>query len=199
MTRGCNVTLPANVLKVCLEPASFLKSSSGPDCGHPTRFNPTQALLDKALLDSNEIFCAIADQNANLYGGGPFAMPVRLMVAEEQAEEADRILKNSDQLSPAEQAYSFPIEPLEAERREERTNNNPWEILAIAWLFFFPGICLHLQTRPAWFRRGRMMLSVSVLHGAGWLAIAVGLSFTLLYFYIRRSLARDKKAKKLQP
>jgi hypothetical protein len=72
-----------------------------------TYLNPTQALLDKTLLDSNEILCAIADQNANLYGGGPFAMPVRLLVAEEQAEEADRILKNSDQLSPEEQASTF--------------------------------------------------------------------------------------------
>jgi hypothetical protein len=38
------------------------------------------------------------------------------------------------------------------------------------------------------------MLPVSILHVAGWLAIAVGLSFTILYFYTRRSLARDKKA-----
>jgi hypothetical protein len=160
--------------------------------------NPTQALLDKTLLDSNGVFCAIADQDANLYGGGPFAMPVRLMVAEEQAEEANRILKNGDQLSPAEPASSVPIEPPPDDRREERTNNNPWEILAIASLFFFPGICLLLQIHPAWFRHGRTMLSVSVLHGAGWLAIAVGLSFMALYFYTRRSLVRDEKAKELQ-
>ena len=38
------------------------------------------------------------------------------------------------------------------------------------------------------------MLPVSILHVVGWLAIAVGLSFTILYFYTRRSLARDKKA-----
>ena len=107
-------------------------------------------------------------------------MPVRLMVAEEQAEEADRILKNSDQLSPTEEPSSF--SPLEKVRREEPTNSNPWEILAIASLFLFPGIYLVLQTHPAWFRRGRTMLSVSVLHGAGWLAIAVGLFFMALYF-----------------
>src|SRR5437588_529410 len=138
-----------------------------------TYLNSTQAVLDKALLDSSEIFCALADQNANLYGGGPFAMPVRLLVAEEQAEEADRILKNSDQLSPKERASTFPTEPAKEEVPEERANNNPWEILAIASLFFFPGIYLLLQTRPAWLRRGRTMLSVSVLHGAGWLAFAV--------------------------
>jgi Putative prokaryotic signal transducing protein len=158
--------------------------------------NPTHALLDKALLDSNEIFCAIADQNANLYGGGPFAMPVRLMVAEEQAEEADRILKNSDQLLSAEEPSCF--SSLENVRRQEPTNNNPWEILAIASLFFFPAICLVLQTHPVWLRRGNTMLPVSVLHGAGWLAIAVGLSFMALYFYTRRSLVRDEKVKKLQ-
>jgi hypothetical protein len=51
-----------------------------------TYLNPTQALLDKTLLDSNEIFCYIADQNANLYGGGPFAMPVRLARDEKTAD-----------------------------------------------------------------------------------------------------------------
>src|SRR5438105_15563535 len=99
-----------------------------------TYLNPTQALLDKTLLDSSDIFCALADQNANLYGGGPFAMPVRLLVAEEQAEEADRLLKNNDQLSPEEQASTFPTEPAEEEMSEEGANNNPWEILTIAWL-----------------------------------------------------------------
>jgi uncharacterized membrane-anchored protein len=124
-------------------------------------------------------------------------MPVRLLVAEEQAEEADRILKNSDQPSPEEQVSTFPVDPAREERQEERANNNPWEILAIASLFFLPGVCLLLQTRPAWIRRARTMLPVSILHVAGWLAIAVGLSFTVLYFYTRRSLARDEKAKNL--
>lgn len=138
-----------------------------------TYLNPTQALLDKTLLDSNEIFCALADQNANLYGGGPFAMPVRLLVAEEQAEEADRILKNSDRLWPEEQAATFPAEPAREEKPEGGADNNPWEILAIASLFFFPG-----------------------MHGGGWLAIVVGLSLTVLYFSTRRFLARDEKAKR---
>ena len=159
-----------------------------------TYLNPTQALLDKTLLDSNEIFCYIADQNANLYGGGPFAMPVRLLVAEEQAEEAERIPKNSDQVSPQEQLSTFPVEPAREERQEERGNKNPWEILAIASLFFLPGVYLLLQTRPAWMQRVRTILPVSLLHSIGWLAIAVGLSFTVLYFYTRRSLARDEKA-----
>lgn len=163
-----------------------------------TYLNPTQAVLDKALLDSSEIFCAIADQNANLYGGGPFAMPVRLLVAEEQAEEADRVLRNSDQLSPQEQVSTFHSPPTELgkeEREEERANDNPWEMLAMASLFFLPGVSLLLQSRPAWMRRGVTMVPVSVLHGAGWLAITVGLSLIVLYFYARQSIAREGRAK----
>jgi hypothetical protein len=113
-----------------------------------TYLNPTQALLDKTLLDSSEIFRAIADQNANLYGGGPFAMPVRLLVAEEQAEEADRILKNSDQLSPEEQVSTFPAEPAREERQEERGNNNPWEILAKRPYFSSPAFVYFFRPAP---------------------------------------------------
>src|SRR5438067_6732033 len=105
-----------------------------------TYLNPTQALLDKALLDSNEIFCAIADQNANLYGGAPFAMPVRLLVAEEQAEEADRVLKNPSQ----DRADSIATVP--GDRLQQRVaTNNPWELLAIAALLLLPGLMLLLQ------------------------------------------------------
>jgi hypothetical protein len=147
-----------------------------------TYLHPIQAVLDKTLLDSNEIFCYIADQDANLYGGGPFAMPVRLVVPEERAEEADCILKNADGFSTAEPTSTFAAHPTEEEKLEKQANNNPWELLAIASLFFFPGIYLLLQTLPAWLRRGVTMVPVSVLHGAGWLAIAVGLCFTLVIF-----------------
>jgi len=58
-----------------------------------TYSNPAEAALAKSLLDDHKIFCSLADENVNLYGGGPLAMPIRLLVAEEQAEEAARILK----------------------------------------------------------------------------------------------------------
>jgi tetratricopeptide (TPR) repeat protein len=57
-----------------------------------TYSNPAEAAMAKSLLDDHKIFCSLADENVNLYGGGPLAMPIRLMVAEEQAEEAARIL-----------------------------------------------------------------------------------------------------------
>ncbi|HAF02318.1 MAG TPA: hypothetical protein DCG89_00750, partial [Spartobacteria bacterium] len=58
-----------------------------------TYSNPAEAALAKSLLDEHKIFCSLADENANLYGGGPLAMPIRLLVADEQAEEASRILE----------------------------------------------------------------------------------------------------------
>src|ERR1700731_737591 len=58
-----------------------------------TYSNPAEAAMAKSLLDNHKIICSLADENVNLYGGGPLAMPIRLLVAEEQAEEASRILK----------------------------------------------------------------------------------------------------------
>jgi tetratricopeptide (TPR) repeat protein len=58
-----------------------------------TYSNPAEAAIAKSRLDDHKIFCSLADENANLYGGGPLAMPIRLLVAEDQAEEAARILK----------------------------------------------------------------------------------------------------------
>jgi tetratricopeptide (TPR) repeat protein len=57
-----------------------------------TYSNPAEAAMAKSLLDDHKIFCSLADENVNLYGGGPLAMPIRLLVAEEQAEDAARIL-----------------------------------------------------------------------------------------------------------
>ena len=58
-----------------------------------TYSNPVEAAIAKSRLDDHEIFCALADENVNLYGGGPMAMPIRLLVAEDKAEEAARILE----------------------------------------------------------------------------------------------------------
>jgi cytochrome c-type biogenesis protein CcmH/NrfG len=57
-----------------------------------TYSNPAEAAIAKSVLDDHNIVCSLADENANLYGGGPLAMPIRLLVKEEQVEEATRIL-----------------------------------------------------------------------------------------------------------
>ena len=55
--------------------------------------NPVEAAIAKSLLDNHNIFCRLADENVNLLGGGPLAMPICLLVAEDQAEEAAQILE----------------------------------------------------------------------------------------------------------
>lgn|ERR1043166_214713 len=65
-----------------------------------TYTNGAEAAMAKSLLDSHDIFCRLADENANLYGGGPLAMPIRLLVAEDQAEEAARILETKGPALP---------------------------------------------------------------------------------------------------
>jgi hypothetical protein len=60
-----------------------------------TYSNPAEVAIAQSLLDDHKIFCSLADENVNLYGGGPLAMPICLLVGEDQAEEAARILKTS--------------------------------------------------------------------------------------------------------
>jgi hypothetical protein len=79
--------------------------------------------------------------------------------------------------------------------------NNPWELLAIAALIFFPGLDMVLQTEPmvalpntGRFRGFGMVLSPKGAHIFGWSAIAVAVFFVGLYFYARIAIARDEKA-----
>ena len=62
-----------------------------------TYSSSAEAAMAKSLLDDHQIVCSLADENSYLYGGAPFAMPVRLLVAEDQAEEAERVLMNPSQ------------------------------------------------------------------------------------------------------
>ena len=57
--------------------------------------SPVEAALAKSRLDDAKIFCSLADENVNRLGGAPFAMPIRLLVAEDQFDEAERILAQS--------------------------------------------------------------------------------------------------------
>jgi hypothetical protein len=75
-----------------------------------TYSNPAEAAMAKSLLDSRDIFCRLADENVNLYGGGPLAMPIRLLVAEDQAEEAVRLLETKAPELPADFDPGTPVE-----------------------------------------------------------------------------------------
>jgi tetratricopeptide (TPR) repeat protein len=43
--------------------------------------------------------CTLADENANVYGGAPFAMPVRLLVSEDQVDEAKKVFQDAEKLA----------------------------------------------------------------------------------------------------
>ena len=89
---------------------------------------------------------------------------------------------------------------VEPPRERRRSRNNPWEILVVAALFFFPGLFLLVQRGPviALQQTYNWVLpsSVTVIsaHGAhvfGSLAIGVAAVFVWFYFYLRRAIARD--------
>jgi tetratricopeptide (TPR) repeat protein len=58
-----------------------------------TYANPAEAALAKSLLDSHSILCRLEDEDMNRYGGAPLAIPIRLMVEEDHAIEAIRVLE----------------------------------------------------------------------------------------------------------
>jgi tetratricopeptide (TPR) repeat protein len=51
-----------------------------------------EAAIAKSVLDDHGISSSLADEAAHLWGGAPGAIPVRLLVREDQVEEALRIL-----------------------------------------------------------------------------------------------------------
>lgn len=75
--------------------------------------------MAKSLLDSHDIFCRLADENVNLYGGGPLAMPIRLVVAEDQAQEAEQILATKGPELPAD---FDPGTPMDMQGKKEDIN-----------------------------------------------------------------------------
>jgi cytochrome c-type biogenesis protein CcmH/NrfG len=59
--------------------------------------NAIEAGIAKSILEEHNVFCSLADENANLYGGAPLAMPIRLLVNEDQADAARQILETAAQ------------------------------------------------------------------------------------------------------
>jgi putative signal transducing protein len=186
-----------------------------------TYLNLIEAGLVKSFLEAHDIFCRLFDENAHLYGGAPFAMPVRLLVIDAQFERAARILADARRLVPEDENITaiprdqetiseIDYETVEDQPQgfEERLgSNNPWEILAIAYLFFVPGLGFLLENRSLiltwrvhWRPAAFIVLSPLELHLAGALLIIAALFLMLLYFYMRRMIARDEQASRnMQP
>ena len=63
--------------------------------------SPVEAAMAKSLLDDHGIVCALADENSNLYAGtGAIAIPIRLLVEEEQVDQARHVLDDTRQSLP---------------------------------------------------------------------------------------------------
>jgi len=166
--------------------------------------NQAQAALAKSVLDDHNIVCALADEAAHLLTGAQFAMPVRLLVPEEQAEEAARILDYGGRDLPDGQSAGVPLSTDEGE-----AGDNPWEILAFAFVLALPGVGLLVQKsnllmqmprgmdffHSAVYRSIRrsdiLVISPGDAHLLGGIVVAVALALVALYFHLRRAAAAN--------
>ena len=162
---------------------------------------PAQAALAKSLLDDHGIVSSLADENSYLYGGAYLAMPVRLIVAEEQFEEAARILNDPPDGLHVEPAVEKEIAQARTLLRDEDdpSANNPWQLLALAGLVAIPGVMLLAQKYDLvleayrWpTRRGTTIILPTAAHILGLVIIAIACWLVFLYFYVRRDIARDQ-------
>src|SRR6266446_502103 len=93
-----------------------------------TYWNRHTAALAKSLLDDYEIPCALLHENANLFY--PFAMPVRLLVGDNQADRAIQILNgNLEKAVEIEVSEAANEISVDNETAREIANRNPWELL----------------------------------------------------------------------
>jgi putative signal transducing protein len=159
-----------------------------------------EAALVKTLLDDHGIVSSLADENSYLYGGAPLAMPVRLLVAEEQLEDAARILADPPDGLHVEPAVEKEIARATSQLKHEEEPNNPWQLLAFAGLIAIPGVMLLLQKynlvliayhRLA--RRGLTVITPTDSHILGLLVTALSCFLVFLYFYVRRDIAREQE------
>lgn len=85
-------------------------------------------------------------------------------------------------------------------KRYLEKRNNPWELLVIAAMFFIPAFIMLLRRERLLFPSfGNRVAQVTLwspaeLHFLAWFGIVVGAILLVLYFYARRSIAREGKA-----
>ena len=88
-------------------------------------------------------------------------------------------------------------------RTQRPRRNDPWEVLVVAALFFFPGVALQFQREPvvtfqpsphATIQSVATGISPHAAHIFGLLAIAVALFIVWFYFRLRAQIRRDQDA-----
>jgi len=157
-----------------------------------TYWNPAEAGLAKSVLDNYEIPCAILHENSNLYAeGAQFAVPVRLVVTEDQAGRAIRILDgNLDDIEETnEEAEEISRVPPASE-----DNRNPWEFLVLAFYLLVPAICLIFTKFPAHIagRYGPSLVArATIVHFLSWLGAIAAVLLIGFYFAVRWSVLKQ--------
>ncbi len=183
--------------------------------------NPTDVLIAKARLDDHAIACAVADELAHLYGGAPFAMPIRLLVREEDVAEATRVLAELDVLTgedsqsagDGEDSLVDPLiedaavepKPVAADGTQAPAapaSSEPWEILVIALMFLVPGVGLLLNDRHVvllpprdQLRSNPAVIPPVMTHILALIPIAIAVALTVLYFRTRAAIRQDQAAR----
>ena len=164
-----------------------------------TYWNLAQAGLAKTLLDNYEIPCALLDENASSYNTGQqFAVPIRLVVDENEVERAISILNNDfDKAAEIETAE----ESEEVERPPSQDSRNPWELLVVAFYLLLPSICLILTKFPLdvggrWARY--MIARVTIAKFLSWIGVLSAAALVFLYFRLRRRSESDEIPKSAQ-
>jgi hypothetical protein len=171
--------------------------------------NLADAGLAKTLLENYEIFGRLFDENAHIYLGPYIAVPVRLVVGEAHFDRASRILGYVEKIGSAAAESDFsddrqPVRTLDEKIfgvndeqqpiEQPPLVDNPWEILAVAYLFFVPGAGFILEKRTLmllvwrnpWRHTNRFLaLSPFDLHLLGIFLIGVAFVLIALYWYTR--------------
>ena len=87
-------------------------------------------------------------------------------------------------------------------KRYLEKRNNPWELLLLAFVILVPGVALLLQRHTVMLLNAgsnavvirATLLSPFAGHLCGALAVVFSVLLAGLYFYARRSIARDEQA-----
>lgn len=149
-------------------------------------WNPAEAALEKSLLDNYEVACALFHENANLYGRAPMAMPICLVVRDDQADWAICILNGN--FEAAAEFEQIPGEMLPESSESSLSGlreGRPWELLIIVFYFFLPALCFlqtHYPAKPSYNRAVQSEIAaVTVSHFLGWIAITFALLLLVLF------------------
>jgi tetratricopeptide (TPR) repeat protein len=132
-----------------------------------------EAAMAKSVLDDHGISCGLADEASHLYGGAPGAIPVRLLVREDQAEEALRILaapgpalsENFDAMTDAEPVQQEPVPDVAVELRNlQRTVRRLVVVSTVLFFLLWCFVAYLLTERPTYVERLWRNVSSALYH-----------------------------------